>query len=552
MGRGIFISYRRGADNSEASMIHNSLRDHFGADNVFMDVDNFPLGRDFLAYLREKIRASRICLVVIGEGWNARASELHKPDDFVRVELEEALNQPKLRMIPVFFNSGTMPDPADLPESLRPMAFRNGLSVPHEHSSLVISGRLIPALEEMLEAATANEPTLEEALSHVDDADTSLPQVTVVPSIIPNPQKARQQQFAEAAVSMPAPEVIARKPIGGGSRMAIIGASLMAATVGAIGGFTLADLSAPVPESYTAMTADLNVGISPAGFGDEVNVIKTAGEITDIRVSPNGMWVAASTSSGAINIQNLLTTEAAFAAFEDYPPIASVDFAPQGTMIAFASNRTVEIWDMNDDMPTAEARAHSDRITDVSYSPDGRFVVSAGDGGELIILNSANGAVIARLTGHEDAINAVAVDKESALIASASDDESIRIWDIVDHVVLGKLAVPGGASKVIFSPASQHVIYGTRDGRVGVWDPFTGGQIELPLRTSGAIAHIASDSFGRRLVISDTSGKTQLFDVGSFEMLDEFSQGQVFDLSQDGRYLVVVSGDVGRIIDMKE
>jgi len=121
----IFISYRREDSAPHAGRLNDRLCLTFGADRVFMDIDDIPLGQDFAAALRENVRLADVVLVIIGPKWLAVAGEggrrrLDDERDFVRFEVAEALRQRK-RVIPILVNDTPLPKAADLPEDLQPL-----------------------------------------------------------------------------------------------------------------------------------------------------------------------------------------------------------------------------------------------------------------------------------------------------------------------------------------------------------------------------------------------------------------------------------------------
>jgi hypothetical protein len=121
----IFISYRREDSAPHAGRLNDRLCLAFGADRVFMDIDDIPLGLDFAAVLRENVRGADVVLVVIGPKWLSIAGDdgrrrLDDELDFVRFEVAEALRQGK-RVIPILVNDTPLPKAADLPDDLQPL-----------------------------------------------------------------------------------------------------------------------------------------------------------------------------------------------------------------------------------------------------------------------------------------------------------------------------------------------------------------------------------------------------------------------------------------------
>jgi hypothetical protein len=129
----VFISYRREDTSGHAGRLYDAMAARFGEPNVFVDVDLDP-GVDFVHRIREAIGACRVLLVVMGPRWATLPDEAGDPrladaEDFVRLEVETALNRPDLTVIPVLVAGGQMPDPDDLPEGLRPLTRRNAIEL---------------------------------------------------------------------------------------------------------------------------------------------------------------------------------------------------------------------------------------------------------------------------------------------------------------------------------------------------------------------------------------------------------------------------------------
>jgi hypothetical protein len=77
-------------------------------------------------------------------------ARLKNPDDYVRLEIEKALNS-QTRVIPVLVEGATVPKSFQLPESLAALARRNGTAMSHASFSSD-ADRLIETLDRILKA----------------------------------------------------------------------------------------------------------------------------------------------------------------------------------------------------------------------------------------------------------------------------------------------------------------------------------------------------------------------------------------------------------------
>lgn len=132
-GHRVFISYRRSDSIDICGRMYDRLVRDFGDDNVFKDVDNIPFGVDFVDYLDNQVKKCTVLLAVIGQQWVSASDDkgrrrLDDPNDFVRIEIESALKR-NILVVPVLVGGAEMPYAEDLPETLRPLTRRNGISI---------------------------------------------------------------------------------------------------------------------------------------------------------------------------------------------------------------------------------------------------------------------------------------------------------------------------------------------------------------------------------------------------------------------------------------
>jgi hypothetical protein len=158
MAAKIFINYRRGDDPGNTGRLFDRLQEAFQPDQLFMDVDSIKPGLDFVKVLDEQVWQCDIVLSVIGQNWiNARDEagnrRLDNPEDFVRIEIESALNQNK-RVIPVLVGYARMPRSDELPEQMKPLARRHAVRLTHERFRADAQG-LVKVIQEALEEVEA-------------------------------------------------------------------------------------------------------------------------------------------------------------------------------------------------------------------------------------------------------------------------------------------------------------------------------------------------------------------------------------------------------------
>jgi TIR domain len=131
-GLSIYISYRREDSAPVAKLVHDALAAQLGSQRVFMDVESIGAGSNWVETVRRAFDSFGIVLALIGRNWNPPAPDhrprLEDPSDFVRVELEMALER-RVTVIPVLVDGAMMPADTDLPPSLERLTRSNAFEL---------------------------------------------------------------------------------------------------------------------------------------------------------------------------------------------------------------------------------------------------------------------------------------------------------------------------------------------------------------------------------------------------------------------------------------
>ena len=153
-----------------------------------MDVDNVPLGVDFRDHLIEELGKTDLLLAVIGSRWNAvekGGRRLEKTNDYVRLEIATALKQ-RIPVIPILLDGTRMPGPAELPEDLEPLAYRNAADVDSGRDFHAHMDRLIKSIEGLQRStrSPASQLPSDAAQGAIDESTAAItePQLSVPPS----------------------------------------------------------------------------------------------------------------------------------------------------------------------------------------------------------------------------------------------------------------------------------------------------------------------------------------------------------------------------------
>ncbi|MHA7900263.1 MAG: toll/interleukin-1 receptor domain-containing protein [Henriciella sp.] len=127
----VFISYRRSDSYWPAQKISAELSKLIPQESIFIDVDSIPAGIDYGDYIRENLNQTDILIAVIGTRWVSELNadtglrRIFEPDDFVRLEIEEALSR-NIKVVPTLVDGAQLPSVDSIPESISGLLRRNG------------------------------------------------------------------------------------------------------------------------------------------------------------------------------------------------------------------------------------------------------------------------------------------------------------------------------------------------------------------------------------------------------------------------------------------
>jgi WD40 repeat protein len=204
-------------------------------------------------------------------------------------------------------------------------------------------------------------------------------------------------------------------------------------------------------------------------------IVKLNGaDIIEIAFRPRSEQFVALHQGGAITITDIFTwqTRPLF----DVPRTYGLTFSPDGSRLAVFGADAFHLYSMTEREAPQVLRAHSDRVTTVAFSADGKRMASAGQDRtiflwELSCKRPPCGDPI-RLEKHPSTIYTVVFSPDGKHLASAGRDGALFLWDLTQPTPTPRALVDHRSNVVQlqFFSDSKSLISAGRDGKVRIWN----------------------------------------------------------------------------------
>jgi TRAP-type C4-dicarboxylate transport system substrate-binding protein len=200
-----------------------------------------------------------------------------------------------------------------------------------------------------------------------------------------------------------------------------------------------------------------------------------------------------------------------------------VAFSPDGKYVLTAgdTDRTARLWDVATGNEVQVFSGHTDFVSAVTFSDDGKYVATGCGDHIARIWDTATGEMMREFSGHQGWVAGVKFSPDDRFLLTSSEDKTARLWDIATGETLrifkGHRADVQG---VAFSPDGSLIATGSNDRIARVWD--------LQASLAAKPPQTDPDTITLRLAVSDGGGRpSESYVLEFIEQVKTISNGNI-------------------------
>jgi WD40 repeat protein len=245
--------------------------------------------------------------------------------------------------------------------------------------------------------------------------------------------------------------------------------------------------------------------------------------------SPDGKTLALGTWMGEVKLLDLSTGKELPAPARHRDWVCSVAFSPDGKFLVSAggsefkparngskTSGEVKLWDVAAKAERGQLSGHTNKVFSAVFAPDSKTLATGSADNTVRLWDVATGKERTVLKGHTEAVWSVAFSPDGKTLASASWDRTVKLWDA--DTGKERTSLQGFAEEVLtvaIAPDGKTLAAGSADWTVRLWDLATAKERATLKGHQGTVTCLAFSADGKTLASGSGDETVKLWDVAS-------------------------------------
>ena len=271
--------------------------------------------------------------------------------------------------------------------------------------------------------------------------------------------------------------------------------------------------------------------------------IREIGGVEAFSISPDATTVATGSNDGSLQLWNLYTGNPISTLTGHTGSVNALAFTEDGTVLASSSeDKSIRLWDVRAGAQLLTLTEHINSgkelkydsegttlpsaafVNNLVFSADGRTLASASELGTIWLWELNTGSLLTTVIAHEAAVDELSVGWDNkiglafslngTLLASGGMDGQVMLSEVSANPspLIFKERHGGRVKVLVFSRDGKHLVSGSRDNSIRLWDVETGTEFDVLSGHVGEVNTLAFSADGTTLISGSIDDTILLWD----------------------------------------
>jgi WD40 repeat protein len=271
------------------------------------------------------------------------------------------------------------------------------------------------------------------------------------------------------------------------------------------------------------------------------------GIITSLNVTPDGRYLIVGTGNNRINLFNVDQQTLVYSQISEVNDFSHIALSQDGKLMAIAAGKNVDIRRVANGARLKSLRGHTQKVSGMAFSPDGKTLVSVSGGDRTIrVWDVEAGQLLATLAENLGPTTSVVFtpDGRQFITGAIGGDRTLKFWQAKTFELLKTTPQqPGFINGLAVTPNNLNLVAAVRNF-IKIWDLTSGQDLHFTKGPSLEINTIAVSPDSQLVATANKEGNIMLFEIATGKLLTTLNghKGWVLSLAFSPNGDILYSG----------